>query len=63
MENTVNIFLSTASRVPDADILQLILEKQQNVFDIQPYKIESAWGENVIKLYLSIKNKLAIILI
>ena len=44
MSNTTNIFFSVANRVSNSTILQQIIQKQQNVFDIQPYKVDGCWG-------------------
>lgn len=57
MQGEDNLFLGVAAKVESIAILNDILHKQQDVFDIQASKIENSDGKNVANVYLSIKNR------
>lgn len=57
MENTAEIFTYIASKVTSSASFSEILQKQQNTYDIQPYKIENSEGEAMLQLYVNINNR------
>lgn len=53
----VNIFSQMVTRVQSSHLFKEILMKQQDKFDLLPYKIENTEIDNILKIYNNITMK------